>query len=177
MISLAAIYGEKLFYPKRAYKRAKYIPFIAAFIFDLVLAYAIVEIFKIKWNYAFIKVYGLLLLYGLVKPMIAWPINKLNDKLFLKPAIVSEIEHYLHVFNMQVNDDNSSAYEDYLLSAAFDESQGSKMQVLAAMTYAGVVNIITLNPRMDGIYYNAWCDTVSKFMKDNPEKVNGLGFE
>jgi hypothetical protein len=177
MTSLAAIYGEKLFYRKKAYKKAKYIPFIAAVIFDFVLAYAIVEIFEIKWNYAFLKVYGLLLLYGLVKPMIAWPIDKLNDKLFLKPAIVSEIEHYLHVFNMQLNDDNSGAYEDYLLSAAFDESQSSKVKVLAAMTYAGVVNIITLNPRMDGIYYNAWCETVSKYIKDNPERVNRLGIE
>ena len=172
MISLAAIYGEKLFHRKKAYKKTRYFPFIAGVIFDFALAYAIVELFEIKWSYAFIKVYGLLLLYGLLKPIIAWPIDKLNDKLFLKPAIVSEIEHYLRVFNMQLNDDNSSVYEDYLLSAAFDESQGSKMQVLAAMTYAEVVNMITLNPRMDGIYYNAWCETVSKYIKDNSEKVN-----
>ena len=150
---------------------------IASVIFDLVLAYGIVEIFEIKWNYAFIKVYGLLLLYDLLRPMIAWPIDKLNYKLFLKSAIVSEIEHYLRVFNIQLNDDNSCAYEDYLLSAAFDESQGTKMQVLAAMTYAGVINLITLNPRMGGVYYNAWCETISKYMKDNPEKVNRLGIE
>jgi hypothetical protein len=171
MISLAEIYGEKIFYRKKAYKNAKYIPFIAGIIFDFVLAYAIVEIFEIKWNYAFIKVYGLLLLYALVKPIVAWPIDKLNDKLFLKPAIVPEIEHYLRVFNMRLNDDNSGAYEDYLLSAAFDESQASKMQVLAAMTYAGVINIMDLNPSMDGIYYKAWCETVSKYIKDNREKA------
>jgi len=177
MISLAAIYGEKLFYRKKAYKKVKYIPFIASVIFDFVLAYAIVEIFEIKWNYAFIKVYGLLFLYALLRPIIAWPIDRLNYKLFLKPAIVSEIEHYLHVFNMQLNDDNSCAYEDYLLSAAFDESQDTKMRVLAAMTYAAVVNIITLYPRMDGVFYNAWCKTISKYMKDNPEKVDRLGIE
>jgi hypothetical protein len=167
---LAAVYGEKIFYRKEAYKEAKYIPFIGGIILDFGLAYAIVEIFQIKWEYAFVKVYGLLLLYDLVKFIIAWPIDKLNYKLFLKPAIVSEIEHYLRVFNMQLNDDNSGAYEDYLLSAAFDESQGSKMQVLAAMTYGTVVNTITLYPRMDGFYYNAWCEAVSKYIKDNPEK-------
>ena len=173
MLTLAQIYGDKIFYRKKAYKKSIYIPFITNVIFDFVLAYAIVEIFEIKWNYAFIKVYGLLLLYGLVKPIVAWPINKLNDKLFLKPAIISEIEHYLGVFNMQLDDDNSCTYDDYLLSAAFDESQGSKMQVLAAMTYGTVVSAITLYPRMDGVYYDAWCKAVSKYIKDNPGKGTG----
>ncbi len=171
MISrLASVYGEKIFYRKEAYNKAKYIPFIGGVILDFGLAYAIVEIFQIKWEYAFVKVYGLLFLCELVKPIIAWPIEKLNDKLFLKPAMISEINHYLRVFNVRLNDDNSGAYEDYLLSAALDESQGSKIQVLAAMIYATVVNIITLNPRMDGIYYDAWGEAVSKYFKDNPEK-------
>ena len=165
MSNLAAIYGEKIFHRKKAYKKAEYIPLIGSIVIDFALAYGIVEIFEIKWNYAFIKIFGLLLLYRLALQILAWVIDKLNYKLFLRAAMVSEMEHYLRVFNMEMGD-SIGVYEDYLLSVALDESQGSKMQVLAAMLYGGVMSTIENHPKSEGFYFNAWCEAAPKYIKN-----------
>lgn len=165
MVNLKAVYGDLIF-SKDLYKSSKYIPNIAETILYFVLAYAIVEIFNIKGDYAFLKVYGVMFLFGLFKPILAWPIYKLNDKLFFRKAVISEVEHYLHTFNVRLKDDNSTCYEDYLLEAAFDESLDSKMRVLAAMQYMRVMVLMQMAPRMDGFYYNVWREAAPRYIKE-----------
>lgn len=67
MTSLKAVYGNKLFDRKTAYANARYIPFVASCLIDIVIALSIISIFDVHWEYAFLKVYGLLLLCGALK--------------------------------------------------------------------------------------------------------------
>jgi len=177
MISLVEVYGDKLYNRKEAYKKSKYIPYISAFIWDIVVAIVAVKIFEINWDYAIIKVYGILFIYSLAKPIMTWPLDKLNYKMFLKDALILEMRHYLRVFNITLSEDNMCTYDDYLLSASFNNTLEDKEKVLAAITYAGVVHQMATNPRMDSVYYNAWSDTISEYIKDNPGKALSLDMD
>jgi hypothetical protein len=171
MVSLAQVYGNKLFYRKNAYKKATYIPIFSSYILDLVAAFIIVNIFEVKWEYAFLKVCGLLILLDSTKQIAVCAIDKLNYKLYLKKIIKMEVLHYLNVFSLKLNDDNSGCVEDYLLAAAFDKSLDAKMNVLAAMNYSSVVALMSINPKWDGYYYKGWLDVIYKYMEENPDKV------
>ena len=156
MVNLHSIYGNNLFL-KKAYKSSKYFTMIASVIIDLMMAILIIEIFSIRQDYAVLKVFGLMCLFTLaIRPIVCWPFNKLNIKLFLTKAIFSEIEHYLCVFNTELTADNTGCYDDYLLEAAFNESLDCKMRILASMQYARFVHIIEVNPAMDRVFLTAW---------------------
>lgn len=164
MVNLEAIYGDKLF-SKKPHKSSKFIPIIADVMIDLITAYFIVEIFGIRQDYAFLKVLGVMYLFGfIIRPIVRWPFGKLNNKLFLSKAVTSEIDHYLRTFNTGLTYSNSGCYEDYLLEAAFNESLDCKMRTLAAMQYANFVTLISLVPIADRIYYNAWLKVVRKYL-------------
>jgi hypothetical protein len=135
------------------------------------VAYIIVKIFGIRWDYAVLKMYGILVLYDIARPVLMWPITKLNYSVFLKRVILSEMNHYLRVFNTTLNDDSTYTYDTYLLEAAFDETEDVKMRVLAAINYGAVVDIMSKEPKMDSIYWRVWCEALSKFTKQNPERV------
>jgi len=47
-------------------------------------------------------------------------IDFLNYRLAIKPAMASEIRHYLNVFNNNVNWVEVGTYDDLLLKAAFN---------------------------------------------------------
>jgi hypothetical protein len=165
MINLEAIYGEKLF-SRKGYKRTKFIPIIANGIVDLITAYLIVEIFRIRQDYAFIKILGLLYLMALIiNPIIIWPFDKLNNRLFFGQAVKSEVEHYLRTFNIGLYNENSACYDDYLLEAAFNESLDCKMRILAAMQYTKYVNLISIVPKAERVYYHAW----EQVVQNSPE--------
>ena len=167
MVNLGAVYGDKIF-PREAYSKTSLFPSVADLVFDIILAYAILNIFNITVEYAFLKIYGLLLLYEVaIKPTGMWIVNKINDNLFHRKVIISEVDHYLHVFKIRLGD--AGTYEDYLLNAAFDESLEPKMRVLAAMQYARVVASIEVAPRMDGVFYDAWSEVAPKYLKETNE--------
>jgi hypothetical protein len=171
MISLAQVYGNNLFYRKDAYRKATIVPLVSGSIISLLAAFVIVKIFDIRWEYAFLKVCGILLLLDFGKQIAACAIDKLNYKLFLQKIIRMEVLHYLNVFNLTLDDDNSGCIEDYLLAASFDKSLDTKMNLLAAMNYSSVVALMSIDSKWDGYYYRAWTDVIDKYMEENPDKI------
>jgi len=171
MINLAAMYGDQIFRRKEAYKNAKILTYVFSLIIDLIVAFIIVKVFDIQWEYSILKVYAILIIFGFIKSILSWPIDWLNYILFIKEAMTSEINHYFHVFKILLHDDNSSTYDDYLLSAAFDNSIDKRLNILAAFTYAGIVNKYSTEPRMESMYYRAWIKAAEDFIKYNPDRV------
>jgi hypothetical protein len=161
MISLSEVYGEKIYYPERTLPKAYTLQFILwEVFFNLVIAFVLTKVFDITWDYAVLKVYGLLFAYGLVKPVISWPFEVIYFSVFTRKYLASEMRHYLRVFSIPLNRDNVSTYDDFLLSAAFSSNLDANSRVLAAMQYAGVVNRIAAKPRLEKDYEKAWLDVL-----------------
>jgi len=166
MINLRAIYGNKIFDRKASYRNARYIPFVAGLVLDFLIALTIVRVFDVKWNYAFIKVYGVLLLYGGLKYVFSSSIDFLNYRLVIKNAIASEIKHYLRVFKTTVNWDEVGTYDDFLLEAAFNKTLSGELRVLAAINYGTIVDTIALSPHFENRCYKLFCQIAPDFVKD-----------
>ena len=124
-------------------------------------AYAILALFDIRWEHSFIKICGLLLLIDFIRSIKSWAVNKLNYEFNIKQLIKFEVEHYLRVFNLPFNDENSGCVEDYLLEAAFDKSLDSHMNILAAINYTQIICLMSIDSKWDGYYYKGWLDVVN----------------
>jgi len=149
MINRRAIYGNKLFDRKASYKNARYIPFVADVLLDLILAWAIVRVFRVGWDYAFVKVYMILLLYGVLKYIFTSTVDALNYRLAVKNVMTDEMKHYLTVFNRNVNWDEVGTYDDFLLEAAFNETLPIDLRVLAGINYGTVLDAMALSPHFE----------------------------
>jgi hypothetical protein len=161
MISLSEIYGDKIYYPKKTLPKAYIIQFILWDVFfNLLIAFAITEVFDITWDYAVLKVYSLLFAYGLLKPAISWPFELIYFYVFTRKYLASEMRHFLNVFSIPLGRDNVNTYDDFLLSAAFSSNLDANSRVLAAIQYAGVVNRIAAKPRLEKDYEKAWLDVL-----------------
>jgi hypothetical protein len=168
VINLSEIYGDKIYYPKRTLPKAYILQFIVwEVFFNLVIAFGLTEIFNITWEYAVLKVYGLLFVYGLFKPLISWPFEFIYFNVFTRKYLASEMRHYLKVFSIPLNSDNISTYDDFLLSAAFNNNLDSNSRVLAAMQYSGVVNRIAAKPRLEKDYSKAWLSVLTELRMNN----------
>jgi hypothetical protein len=153
MIDLKTIYGNKIFDRKASYRNTRYIPFVANLLLDFFLAWAIVRIFHVDWEYAFIKVYAILLLYGVLKYAITSTVDALNYRLAVKSAMAAEMEHYLSVFNRSVNWHEVGTYDDFLLEAAFNQALTADLRVLAGINYGTIVDTMALSPRFGSRSY------------------------
>ena len=111
MINLKAVYGDKIFDRKASYRNARYIPFMGSLLLDFILAWVIIRIFHVDWEYAFIKVYGILLLFGVLKYAFTSMVDGLNYRLAVKDAMAAEMKHYLSVFNHNINWHEVGTYE------------------------------------------------------------------
>ena len=98
MIDLRNVYGDKIFDRKTSYKNARYIPLVGSLFLDFILAWIIIRIFHVNWEYAFIKVYGILLLFSILQYAFTAIINGLNYHITVKGAMAAEMKHYLSVF-------------------------------------------------------------------------------
>ena len=164
MINLRAVYGNKLFDRKASYANARYIPFVAGLLLDMVIALAIICVFDVNWDYAFLKVYGLLFLCGVLKYIFSSLIDTLNYRLIVKDAMASEMKHYLHVLNGNVNWDEVGTYDDFLLEAAFNEALPENLRVLAAINYGTIVDAMALDPNFENRSYKLFCEIALDFI-------------
>lgn len=167
MINLRTIYGKKIFDRKASYRNTQYIPFLAGLVLDIIIALAIIRIFDVRWDYAFIKVYGVLLLYGILKYIFSSSIDLLNYRLVIKDAMASEIQHYLRVFKDNTNWDEVGTYDDVLLEAAFDETVADDLMVLAAINYGTIVGAMSLSPQFEGRCYKLFSKIAPEFIRDD----------
>jgi hypothetical protein len=156
MISLQAIYGDKLLNQKRAYKFSSYIGFFGNIVISIIAAYAVIKFFDLRMEHAFWKVIFILGIFELTKTLLAYLFNKFNYHMTMKDTIEGEVRHYLRVFGLPFDDENSGCVEDYLIEAAFDHRLDRNMNVLAAINYAQVVGIMSIDPKWDRYYYDAW---------------------
>ncbi|MCX5886143.1 MAG: hypothetical protein NT096_09580 [Proteobacteria bacterium] len=174
MINLRAMYGNKIFDRKVSYRNAQYIPYIASLSLDIIIAWAIVRIFDVRWDYAFIKVYAILLLYEILKYIFSSSIDFLNYKLTIKSAMSSEIRHYLNLFNNSVNWDEVGTYDDFLLEVAFNETLSTDLRVLAAINYGTIVDAMSLSPHFENRSYKLFYQIVPDYIKSGDyEKGDG----
>ena len=107
MVNLAQYYGDKLFNRNAVYKKSVYLPIAAKITVSVISVYIIIDIFNIQWEYAFLKVCSFLVCLELAKSIAVYIVNKVNYSLFLKKAVDTEVRHYLKVFNVPFNDNNS----------------------------------------------------------------------
>jgi hypothetical protein len=162
MINLAQYYGDKFFNHNKAYSKAWYIPIVSGVIWDLLCIFAIIKFFDIQWEYSYFKVAGIFLAYSLLRCGFVAIFKQINYRLNVKNTVINEVKHYLRVFDMSLNDDNSGCVEDYLLAAAFDKSLGDKINILAAMNYTHVICLMSVDSAWDKYYYKAWLDIMSE---------------
>jgi hypothetical protein len=171
MINLKGIYGNKIFDRKASYRNARYIPFIANILLDLILAWVIVYVFDIDWDYAFVKVYLILLLFGVLKYIFTSIFDAINYRLTLKNAMSKEMHHYLTVFDSNVNWDEIGTYDDFLLEAAFNETHPTNLRVLAAINYGVVADAMRLSPHFENRLYKLFCKIVPDYIGNRREVI------
>jgi hypothetical protein len=140
---------------------------VTSVLLDIAIAWAIVRVFDVSWDYAFIKVYAILLLYGILKYVFSSSIDFLNYRLAIKNAIAFEIRHYLSVFKNNVNWNEVGTYEDFLLEAAFSETLSPNLRVLGAINYGAIANMMSLSPRLENRYYKVFCQNVPDYITSN----------
>jgi hypothetical protein len=170
MINLRGVYGNKIFDRKAAYANARYIPFVSSCLLDIVIALAIIGIFNVHWDYAFLKVYGLLLLCGVLKYIFSALIDVINYRLIIRNSLTFEMKHYLNLFNISVNWDEVATYDDFLLEAAFNKALPDDLRVLSAINYGTIIDLMTLDPHFENRSYNLFCKIVPDFLPKD-EKI------
>ncbi len=175
MINLQKIYGDRIFNRKAAYRKAQYIPFIYGFMIDMVVAFAIIWFFEIEWNYAFIKVYGILLCYDLLKYIFSSFSDYLNYKLWLRKAIASEIRHYLEIFSGNVNWREIATYDDFLLECTFNENLANDLRVLAAINYGAVANAMLSTQNFENRCHKVFSAVAPEFIQSRQRYDNKEG--
>ncbi len=164
MISLQAIYDNKLFNQKRAYMSSWYVRFVGGIGISIIAAYAVINFFDLGMEHAFLKIIFFLCIFDLTKTLLSYVFNKINYRMTMKDTIEGEVRHYLRVFGLPLNDENSGCVEDYLLEAAFDHRLDRNMNVLAAINYAQVVGIMSIDHKWDRYYYDAWLKVTPDFI-------------
>ncbi len=167
MIDLRTVYGNKIFNRKASYKNTRCIPFMANLLLDFILAWAIVYIFHVDWNYGFVKVYAILLLYGVLKYAFTSTVDALNYRLAVKDAMAAEMKHYLSVFDRNVNWHEVGTYDEFLLEAAFNQALPTDLRVLAGINYGTVVDTMALSPRFESRFHRLF----NQIAPDYVEKV------
>jgi hypothetical protein len=170
MVNLKSYFGEKIFDRKAAYKKPIYLPHIISICLDLMAAVIIVKIFDIKQDYAILKVFGLLFVIVFVKTLLEVPIKKIFYKSYFVGPMASEMNHYLRVIDMNIDEYNSYAYEDYLGWAALNPTLDPDIRVLAGINYGVVVDMMASNPDMETIINYTWAETLLKYKNDYPKK-------
>ncbi len=169
MINLRNVYGDKIFDRKASYRNARYIPFMGSLLLDFILAWVITRVFQIDWEYAFIKVYGILLLFGFMKYAFSSMVDGLNYRLAVKDDMAAEMKHYLSVFNRNVNWHDVGTYDDFLLEAAFNQALPTDLRVLAGINYGTVVDTMALSPRFENRSYRLFSQIAPGYV-GNDEK-------
>jgi hypothetical protein len=167
MINLKAMYGDKLFEVKKAYRNTQFIPIATGFMIDIFVAWVIVSVFDISWDLAVVKVFLILLLFGILKHIFSRLIGLLNFKLVLKKAMASEMRHYLKVFNKNVFWDRIATYDDFLLGAAYNITLDPEMRVLAGMLYGAKAAEMSITPSLENRYYEVFCEVYPEFMESS----------
>ncbi len=172
MINLRNVYGDKIFNRKIAYRKSQYIPFIANLILDAIVAIFIIWIFGINWEYAFLKVFGTLQIYGVLKLIYEFLFDFINYRLFLKKAIASEIRHYLGVFNINLNWNEVDTYDDLLLESAFNEKLPLELRILAGINYGTVIDAMSMSRKYENRCFKLFCDIAPDFRRNDARYPN-----
>lgn len=171
MINLRDIYGNKILDRKKIYRNVRYIPPLSNLFFNMVIAWIIVELFPVTWDYAFIKVYAILLLIGFSNHIFFSLIDFLNYRLTIKQAIASEMRHYLSLFKNNVNWNEVGTYDDFLLEAAFNKSLSADLRVLAAINYGTITEAMFLSPhRSENRFYKIFCELFPDFITKKEQR-------
>ena len=164
MVNLKAIYGEQIFDRKASSRSARFIPFLSGILVDLIIAWTIVRVFHVSWDYAVIKVYAILCLFGILKYILSYLIDLLNYKLVMKDAFQSEIRHYLRLFGGKVDWNGIATYDDFLLSAAFSKTLSPDLRVLAALNYGTIVGLVASSGRYEDRLYAVFDPIAREFL-------------
>lgn len=157
MIDLKQVYGNYVFDRKQAYSASGTISFALGLISDLLITWAIVKFLNIKIDHAFLKVFLALQAFGLVRLFYTQVARFLTYKLTLKKTIIAEITHYVEVFKNYVDWDEAGTYDDFFIDAAFSEKTPEKLKLLAAINYGSILNLFSLSPWVEDIFYKIYC--------------------
>ena len=149
MINLRNTFGDEIFNRKESYRNRRYIPFVGSLFLDFILAWVVIRIFHVDWEYALVKVYSILLLFGFLKYVFTSMVDGLNYRFAVKDAMAAEMKHYLSVFNLNVNWDEVGTYDDFLLEAAFNQALSTDLRVLAGINYGTVAEVMSFSPRFE----------------------------
>ena len=133
-----------------------YVGGLVSIVISTVATYVVIEFFDLRWEHAFWKVILIFIVFDLTKSLLAYLLGKINYHITIKDTIEGEVRHYLRVFGLPLDDENSGCVEDYLIEAAFDNRIDRNMNILAAMNYTSVVSIMSIDPKWDRYYYDAW---------------------
>ena len=139
---------------------------MGSLLFDVILAWVIIHIFRVNWEYAFIKVYGILLLFSILEYAFTAMIDVLNYGFTVKDAMAAEMQHYLSVFNRNVNWDEVATYDDFLLEAAFNQTLPPDLRVLAGINYGTVVDAMALSPRFENRSYELFSKMAPSYIEN-----------
>jgi ABC-type multidrug transport system fused ATPase/permease subunit len=163
MIDLKEIYGSRAFDRKAAYSHAAYIPYIAEFFIDIVIALAIISVFDVHWEYAFLKVFALIYLLGFLKFVISYLINILNYKFSIKNSMILEIKHYLNLFKYNVSQSEAATYDEFLLESAFNKNLSIDLRLFAAINYGTIAALRSFDPHYDDRSYSLFSKIAPDF--------------
>jgi hypothetical protein len=169
MINLRNVYGNKIFDRKASYRNAPYIPFLGSLLLDIILSWVVIRTFQVDWEYAFIKVYAILLLFGVLKYSFTSMVDSLNYQFTVKDAMAAEMKHYLSVFNQNVDWHEVGTYDDFLLEAAFNQALPTDLRVLAGINYGTVLDTMAVSPRFENRSYRLFSQIAPDYVRNDEE--------
>lgn len=156
MINLREIYGDEFFDKTTNYNPVKYIPFIAGLLIDLAIAKGIILVFNVQWEFALLKIFLLMELFGLVKQFLLLFARELNYRVFVKKAITREVTHYINVYEDSIDWGNTATFDDLLLESAFNTDLSIEHRILAAMQYGSLAMLFSTFSWFDDKFYDVY---------------------
>ena len=160
MIDLATYYGVSIFNRGISQKKAGIFERYGNIFLDLlcktIFSLLLIELLDISVKYAFIKTFVILSSFDFIAAILKRIFDGINYKVFLDPAMTSEMEHYLKVFGNEVDWSSVSNYDDYLCACAFSPAISVDKRVLAAINYGQLRELFRHIPRLIDRFYTLW---------------------
>lgn len=163
--------GEYLFQDSKLNPYLKILSFATSLALEFAIAWVIVAVFDITWDYAVLKIVLVIQLAAVTKLVGKFVVQSLWFHIIGRSLGVRTMRHYIELFAQYVDWREVGAFEEFLIEAATSETIPDKLRTLAAVLYSETNAGMHANLGFDGRMYSIWLE-----ITDDPDfrKRQGL---
>jgi len=163
IVNLKSIYGQQLFDRNKAYGNPFYFNLFANLLVGGLLAWVLVEVTEVMWEFALIKMFLLLELLFVLRYIVIALISYAYYKAVSRRMLAQEMRHYLNLFIGHVEWDDIGWYDSLFLAAAFSDTLEDKLKILAAISYGNITATTSLVPQLDDRLYDVYGEVIEDY--------------